>query len=1028
MDGKTGFYNIPAAVPFADALAEGLLAETQDSPEKLARYKILLPTRRACRSLSEAFLRRTDGRPMILPVMQPVGDIDEDLLAMESGFGIGALDIALPPAISPLRRKILLARTIMALPGFTRGTGQAVALADALGRLIDQIYTEGRDLADLPRLVRDEDLAGHWQVTVKFLEILSHAWPDILAQEHVIDAADRRIRLIESLGTLWRDHPPTDPIIAAGSTGSIPATARLLGVIGQLPQGRVILPGLDADMDDESWDALGETHPQFTLKTLLDSCNIARDNVQTWPYKAPSSPQDDRPAPMREKEHQARRMLAREIMRPAETTHLWQALASGHNAPADDLYGALEHIRRFDCENDRHEAALIALLFRHTLETPGRTAALVTPDRALARRVITACRRWDIHIDDSAGVPLNKTRLGSYLRLLGMAAIRNFTPSSLLALLKHPCCRLGIADTARARAVAKLEITSLRGPKQADGLAVLQPENAAPDPSLTVLTDTLAQGFAPFLALKNAKETDFGQYLDAHIALAEHCAAGTQSGTGASQDHYSNEIDDDSHDGAAFLWRGDDGEAAALFLAELRTQIQDMPSVTPDEYLDILEEFMSAVTVRAAYGMHPRLAILGQMEARLIHADLMILGGLNEGVWPPDPGHDPWMSRPMRRDFGLPGPERSIGLAAHDFVQGFCGREVVLTRARRSGGSPTRPARWLLRLETVLTALGTSPDILTAGGDYLHWADLIDKPEGVPAPYERPAPRPPPEDRPDTLYVTDIERWMRDPYALYARRILRLKKLPDIEEKADAATKGTVMHKVLDRFVSDHPDDLPPDAYEKLCALGRKILSETMETPTLWAFWWPRFERLAEWFIAHEQQWRETAKPVLTEAEGMAELALEGGGTFTIKAKADRIDDMGEGRYAVIDYKTGMSPSDKDVANGYAPQLPLEAMILLKGGFADLAANDVGYMGFWKMSGGTVAGEDKPVGTDRPYYDMAVDAEAGLTRLVQVFSDPQTPYYSLPRPDKALAAKWQDYAHLARVQEWAALDDAENAE
>ncbi|MCB9990283.1 MAG: double-strand break repair protein AddB [Rhodospirillales bacterium] len=991
-------YTIPAGIAFADALAAGILEQTGGDPQKMAAYRILLPTRRACRAVRDTFLRLSDGKPLLLPQLQPIGDIDEEELMIElTGTEIAADALALKPALPPMRRQILLARAIMRLPDYTRGPDQAFALAAALGRLMDQIYTEGLDFAALPTLVAERELARHWELTVDFLKILSEIWPQILEEQGVIDAADRRARLIRLLAGYWREKPPQTPVIAAGSTGSIPATADLLKTVAGLPQGCVVLPGLDQDMDGPSWDALDDSHPQATLRQLLASMDVKRTDVQPWPYTPPERRTADEPPALSTRKNAARRWLAGEMMRPAATADRWQTLKLDEDRRAI-LEQSLSQIMRFDCDTPQDEAKLVAVLLRETLLTPGKTAALITPDRTLARRVATTCQRWKVLLDDSAGQALSDTPVGAFLRLLVKMILSGGRPGPVAALLKHKYCRMGRANHSFTREIDALEIALLRTPSAASGWKGLH-KQAAQSGADTALLEELQSVIAPFDALMHADTPQpFTRFLDAHIAIAETLATGLEE------------------DGAAFLWQGEDGEAAALFLAGLREEADILPNVTAAHYVEIIEQLIRTVNVRPGYGIHPRLYILGQLEARLVQADLVILAGLNEGTWPPDPGIDPWMSRPMRKDFKLPAPERGIGLSAHDFVQGFCCPHVVLTRARRVNGTPTVPARWLQRLETVLTALDIPAPF--AAGAYHQFAAALDTPPGDPAPWPRPEPRPPADSRPNGLYVTAIEKWMRDPYSIYARYILKLRKLPALEEQTDAAQRGTMMHEILDRFIDTHQGPLPDDAQDRLLTLGREMLGDQLEEPRLWGFWWPRFERLAGWFVSHERQWRQIAAPLQTESEGAATLDIDGI-PFTLSAKADRIDRLTEtGTYAIIDYKTGTSPAVKDINLGYAPQLPLEAVILAEGGFAGIEGGDTGYMGFWKMTGALKPGEEKRIETDPEA------ARAGLGRLIRTFRDPQTPYYSLPRPDKAPPATWQDYAHLARIQEWAALDDS----
>lgn len=988
-------YNIPSGVPFADALAKGFMAEAGGRSEELAKIRVLLPTRRACRALREAFLRQTGGAPLLLPVMQPVGDVEEEELEIR---GLAGDELNLPRAFSPLERQILLARLIGAQETYKDRPAQAMALAAALGKLMDEIVINGLSLRDLSKLV-PEDFSNHWQISIRFLdEIVGRYWDEILAERGAIDAADRRNRLIRAQAESWRKAPPKHRIVAAGSTGSIPATAELLAVVAHLPDGALVLPGLDAGIDEDSWRALDESHPQFMLRQLLAVCEASRADVMLWPACESGAGLEDR------------RRLIRETMRPAATSAAWQTIDLTGTARRETFARSLTTIERADCETPQEEALVIATAMRETLERgPNTTAALVTPDRTLARRVAMACSRWGIRIDDSGGQPLAQTRVGGFLRLVCRACADGYAPASLLSLLKHTLAAGGMAQKDWRANVRTLDENALRGlkpPRGLDGIRRALGKKAGSqdsgkfdadhihrfvnhlEPILKPVTEICAENQAPFDA-----------WLDAHIETAEALAA------------------TDTEAGAARLWTGEDGEAAAVFLAELRTQAAEIAPVNADDYLALLEQLMLPVTVRPAYGTHPRLSILGTMEARLQQADLVILGGLNEKCWPPDTGHDPWMSRPMKQEFGLPAAERRTGQSAHDFVQCFCAPRVLLTRSARVDGAPTVPSRWLQRLDTVLQACGFPPDVIQEG-PHRAYAKALESQDSV-TPCRRPEPRPPLEARPRKLSVTRIEPWLSDPYQIYASTVLKLRKLEPLEKPVEAADRGTLLHAVMERFTSEFTDT--PDAESLFLSIAREELEAAHEDPNDWAFWWPRIERIGSWVLACEQSWRERARPLKNEASGSMTLEAPGG-RFELTARADRIDLLHEGGATIIDYKTGGNYPLKAIENASLPQLPLEAAMLQAGGFEGVPAMGVKALCYWVLTGGTTPGECRVLESD-DIASIAARAEDGLRGLVTAFDNPDTPYLSIPRPDKP--PRFNDFEHLARVKEWAALGDTE---
>lgn len=988
MTQKPAVFTIAPGIPFLDALAAGIVQQTGEAPENLSRVSVLLPTRRACRSLSEAFLRLSDGKPLLLPRMTPLGDIDEDQLAFASdeGFG-GALAFDIPPAISTLRRQLLLSRLIMARQDTPTTPDQAARLAQELARLLDQVQTERLSLDGLEKLVSEDDLSGHWQQTLKFLTILTENWPVILAEEGAMDPTQRRNQLLDQQAALWRATPPQGPVIAAGSTGSIPATADLLKVIAEMPGGAVVLPGLDMDCHDDVWQALQPTHPQYGLARLLDHLDIARADVAHWP------------APTRAVAPASRSQLVNDALIPASLTDHWQ------NRAEPDPH-SLGGITTIEADSERAEAAMIALAMRHTLESAGKTAALITPDRTLARRVSAELGRWGIHIDDSAGRPLAETPPGVFVRLCARVITDGLAPVGLLSLLKHPFAAGGLDPAAFRTLVRRFEVALLRGPRPGPGLdglrAALSETKSEKAAGVDQLLDCLDRVIAPFASHFEGPKAPLKELLGAHVGLAE--------GLAASHDQ----------DGPSRLWAGEDGEALANFVAELNDAADTLGDLAPWQYPALFDALLSPRAHRPRYGRHPRLHIWGLLEARLQVADVMILGGLNEGSWPPEPQASPWMSRPMLEKFGLSQPERRLGLTAHDFTQAAAGAEVIFSRAARSGGAPSVPSRWLLRLATRIKGTALE-DALQPRGELASLFALLDQPEHYLEPAE-PLATPPLASRPRKLSVSAIETWIRDPYSIYARRILGLKVLDDIDADPGAAERGTVVHEALDRFVKLWPEGLPENACDELLRVGAEVFEAKMSNPAVRAFWWPRFERIAQWFIDNERQKRAGGRtPMSTETT--AELTFSApGGDFTLHARADRIDKSAQGGLAIIDYKTGNVPSNKQMRSGLTPQLTLEAAMAGAGKFAGVTAQQVSELIYMRLAGGLEPGKESGVFED--VEELAADALQGLKDRVAQFDDQDTPYLSRPIPK--FLSRYGDYDHLARVKEWMVGDDEED--
>ncbi len=781
--GKTAhIYTIAANITFVDALAAQLLLEVKEDPLALSEILILLPTRRACRALRDTFLRLGQGRPLILPTMRPIGDVDEDelLLGAEGTTELGLIeDIELPPAISSLQRQMLLTALILKreVAGHKPSAEQAARLAQELARLLDQVQTEQLTLDGLEGLIEgSHDFSDHWREIIDFLDIIRKFWPVILDDNGALDPADRRNRILNAQALAWESTPPSQRIIAAGMTGSIPAAANMLRIIAHLENGSVILPGLDLSLNEDDWKAVSndETHPQYGFSHVLNDMGLTREDVQQWSFEGMENHMASVPS---------RVHLITEVLRPAETTDKWRELNEWPK-------GALSGMSRIDCPTTGAEAATIALLIRARLQEPEQTVALISPDRMLARRVASELQRWDIQVDDSAGQPLSTTAPATYMRLMADVAALSLSPVALLSLLKHPLSACGGDIAEFRRDVRLLEKRCLRGPKPAAGMAGLKrlvaelrgkEENIATADRLSAFLDKLEEALSPLIEVMDQNIASLPELLEAHMKSAEALAA------------------TDEESGSDRLWRGEAGETLATFLAELGDSAPLLADLPSREYPSLFEVFLIGQAVRPTHGRHPRAFIWGPMEARLQHTDLVILGGLNEGVWPPESQSDPWMSRPMRRKFGLPLPERRIGLSAHDFAQAFCAGEVILTRSEKADGSPTVPSRWLSRLDVVLDKLGMSGDVHPEK-PWLKWALSLGEAKGEAI--KPPAPTPPLSARPTQLSVTRIESWMRNPYGIYAERILKLRPLDPLEQEPGAADRGNFIHAALEKYPS----------------------------------------------------------------------------------------------------------------------------------------------------------------------------------------------------------------------------------
>jgi len=969
------WFSIPAHRPFVEDLATGLLRALGDDPETLADAVVLTPTRRGARALAEAFVKANGGKAVLLPQIRALGDLDEG----EPPFEPGDVALDLPPAITPSRRRFELARLVAENQhriGRTLDAAGALEMADALGGFLDSCQIEEIDaLAHLPELVEGE-MARHFEQSADVLRIALDEWPRRLADLGLIDVSERRVALLRGLAAKWREAPPAHPLIAAGSTGTAPATADLLAVIAAAPTGAVVLPGLDEGLAEDAWARVGEQHPQGAMKRLLERAGVDRAQVRAWLADA-----DTR--------GRWRRRVINEALRPAEATKDWRdVIGRLHDENPDALAQGLDGLTVTAARSEEEAASACALLLREALETPGKTAALVTPDRALARRVSARLARWGIAADSSAGAPLASFPIGVLVGLVAKAAADALDPVTLLAILKHPLTRLG-EDASRRR----MEYKGLRGPRPRSWDKLF--ERLAEEPDALALAIELQAALVPMLAPfdPTAEASQAAQAL----ARTVEALAGQRA------------------------WAGPDGESAAQLIAGLISDAEGLPPVTAAQFAELLATLIASETVRTGGATHPRLRILGAIEARLVRADRLILAGLEDGVWPPTAPVDPFLSRPMREKLGLPPPERRLGLTAHDFAQAACAPEVFLIHSERRENAPAVESRWLWRLKTLAKGAGVE---LPTRPDLLDWARALDAPIEPAPPALRTAPRPRPtpplEVRPRKLPVTGVERWVRDPYAVYARYILRLRPLERPDEPIEARARGTAVHTAFERFAAEHPE-LPEDAETRFAEILVECLIDAgMDEPRM-ARERALAANVAPWVLDFERRRRVGAR-LIVEQQGELTLTT-GAGDFTVTAKADRIE-LREASADILDFKTGAPPTKKQVESGLSPQLTLTAAILRGGGFTDAGVTAPGELVYVRVSGGRTPGDDRVICADAESHALAEAAIEGLRRRIERFDDPSTPYVSWAAP-QFIHQFEGDYDHLARLWEWHVIGEGE---
>jgi double-strand break repair protein AddB len=946
-------FALPPGADFPAELVAGLLQRMAGQPpEALARVTLIVNTQRMRRRVTERF--QTHGARLLPRI----------LLVTE----VAALaHLTLPRPISPLRRRLQLSVLLDRLlaTGTTHFPRTALYdLSDSLAALMEEMQGEGVT----PNRIAALDVASHsahWARMQAFLGIVS----EVLSGE-AADAESVLRQAVTALGKNWAILPPPHPVILAGSTGSRGTTALLMQVLSGLANGAVVLPGFDFDVPQAVWDSMddaltAEDHPQYRYRKLMDLLGCSRDDIRPWTMAQPPAPDRNR--------------LISLSLRPAPITDQW--LAEGPHLP--DLLPATEGLTLLEAQSERTEALAIALVLREAAED-GTRAALITPDRNLTRRVTAALDRWGIRPDDSAGRPLALSAPGRLMRQVAALFGQKLTGDALLALLKHPLAFSGPGRGPHLILSREFELHLRRhGPAFPTAVSII---DWAAGQRLDRAADWARIVSGTLCGHETLGRLPLSEFVARHLALTEALARGF------------------AETGAGELWEKAAGEAAAKALAELQAEADAGGEMSPLDYVGVFQGVLQRHEVRETESVHPGIMIWGTLESRVQGADLVILGGLNDGIWPAQPTPDPWLNRAMRKEAGLLLPERRIGLSAHDYQQAVAAKRVVLSRSKRGAEAETVPSRWLNRLVNLMAGLPerNGPRALELmrkrGDDWLGKAVAFDKASATP-PASRPSPRPPVVTRPKRLSVTEIKTLIRDPYAIYARHVLKLKPLDPLRPEPDPRLRGVVLHEILEVYLRRGGG-----GRDVLMSIADAVITEKVAWPLARTIWLTRIAKAADAFLAFTASTGGT--PVLMEEKGAVQLP---GLDFTLTGKPDRIDRLDDGRLLLIDYKTGEPPTPKQQVH-FDKQLLLLAAMAEAGAFKDLDAEEVARVVY--------------VGLKAQLKTQEITLQPG--QLAEVWSEFARLIAAYARPSQGYTARralesvreGTDYDHLSRFGEW----------
>lgn len=991
---QSRIFTISPSAPFLEVLArnvlEGFPLDRNDKSPPFTDWTVLLPTRRAAREFTKVFIRLAGRKAILLPKISAIGDLDDEFEiepplsdGLSTPISQNGLLLILQGLISNWAHQnpqLELARTI------NTSASQRLGLGLSLVTLLHQLDTQQIDLSTLP-LAYELELSEHREAILDLLALVHLELPRKLEGLNRTTFAKWRNQRLSHEASQLREDRIQKPIIAAGSTGTIPATRELLRAISLHPMGAIVLPGLDQNMDEESWQNLPPEHAQFSMKNMLGEFGVKRSEVETLGLSDSS-----------------KAFLISELLRPTQTAEVWsKVLLASH----DILERATQGTGLVEARDRHIEARAIALILRNALEmSDNRTAALITPDRDLASRVSNELKRWNIAIDDSAGQPLSRFGLAAACSSLIETVVQDFEAPVILDFLRHTEISVGSENANKDELLRDIELAVLRNTGSGMGLAgfsdAFQRARAAKKkrershPLVEKLTDDqwnemehfvddIQKTFAP---LQADGLMSFRECLEKFVTVLQKFSARCDMTTA-------------------------ENLAFTETIGQLREESVFSHDTTMRNFLVNLSHVLQTTPFRPSGSSHPRLSIFGTLEARLLPTDTVILGGLNEGIWPAEPDPGPWLNRPMRDILKLTQPEREIGLSAHDFAQGLGHSNVYLTWSKRISGTPKNPSRWILRLKNLFKATGL-PETHCEVRSWSQLAEAMD--DSAMNPMPKPRPRPAIAARPTRFSVTEIESLLRDPYGIYAKKMLLLEPLEGLGNKSDPRRRGTIFHAAIADWTRQQAQSASPFSLKILQEGGRREMLPLTADPEVSAFWMPAFDRIADWLVENDKQLRENVTRVFAEVDGDISF-LVGTVPHVLLARADRIDIFTNGSARIVDYKTGEVPTSDQINAGFSPQLLLEAAILQSGGFKDTPAKTTAELLYIKLSAGRTQGELVPIN----FKNSSIDEMAmlQLQRLKQHLANYQllaTVY--TPRRAPKTEMQVMPYDHLSRFAEW----------
>jgi ATP-dependent helicase/nuclease subunit B len=888
---------------------------------------------------------------------------------------------ALATKAQRLGREAVILPDIVSLNGLGDALGRSTLLTElGLPEALLPIIPHSRRIQELTRLVQDSLHATALPFAQAFrmasdLASLIDAWAwyeldfnrlQAIAPSHLASHWQQHLNALELISALWPKR--------LASLGMIEAATHTVQVVQHIVKHYPNSP--------HHFVLAGVVHPAPLLHTLAKT--IAAHPKGLWVLagyeRSVTQPPPHHPAYLQQRmlahtgiaAADVPDMVAHDSVTPTSKARQDSIAAHLHDddkvwaaLPTTTLAEGLNNVSLVACPTLEDEARCIALKIRDTVEHPTKTIAVVTPHRGLTQRIRLMLSQWGIVPNTSDGSGLEQSLVGRFLRLLVAVAQDPCDAITLLGLLKHPLCALG-GDAAQTRAYAQHLETRLFRHKLAPYTLEIIDFHSRDYP-------TQWHGLKTILTLSHAQT--LRRILERLQTIATETSAGK-------------------------AWHEADGQAAHQALQDWQAHTYDQ-ALSLDDVAVLLGDWLQQVSLHTGHGQHPRVFLWGWLESQLQRPDVLIMASLTDGVLPPKPAPSLWLNAAMHNVLGLPSPEAEQGFAAHIYRHNLHAAEVMLTYAQRDGDSPQLPSVWLQRWQA-LCAVQKYPW-------HSEWRERAAR-FYTQSHSPRPEPLPKPASRPHRLSATNLELLVKNPYGYYAKEILGLHKAKEIARAFEAADYGSLVHGLLCDFVRAYPDTIDDSAAAWLFAQAKQRLTTLADSPDITTFRLAQLEAVLQHYLQQERRHRQHYQPWQQEEKAEWDYPLSDS-RLTFVAKVDRMDIHRATQAAhIIDYKTGNAPSKSAVNQHFiAWQLTLAGMMVQAGAFGN-ASHDVDTLHYWPIKLNSTA---TTITVDDDFW---ANAQACLDAIVCHYWQSDTPYLVWPHPD--IKATYDDYAHLARRDEW----------